>query len=222
MKYLSVVILIWIGLMSQSCSNLNVPFLATQTFTPTTTVTQSPTPIPTNTTPPTATATATSVPESKQITNLDAGISLIIPWTFEYTNYTTGYDIGAVHITDEDDNFNMVYANIPKQGFSSSTMMTLILMVYESKSGLVVDKSGLKYATTGILDVNLGDFLGTGFGFTGKFEGKPVAGKIIALDINEEIVLVTIGHMFESTAENWNDTGDQIFMDILESSDFSR
>ena len=162
--------------------------------------TPEPTEIPTPTLEPT--------PEPQVLRHPTAGFELVLPGSYTFENYSTGFDQGAVLIEDPDGDFTIMAASVPSQDFSLSAIVGIIQMVYESNTGLQIDTDGLQVAYTRQFDVTLAGGEGRGYGFTGTLNGGPVEGEIFGVMMNEQDILVVISHIQTGDDPSaWANTG---------------
>ena len=137
-----------------------------------------------------------------------AGFELVLPGSYTFENYSTGFDQGAVLIEDPDGDFTIMAASVPSQDFSLSAIVGIIQMVYESNTGLQIDTDGLQVAYTRQFDVTLAGGEGRGYGFTGTLNGGPVEGEIFGVMMNEQDILVVISHIQTGDDPSaWANTG---------------
>jgi hypothetical protein len=180
------------------------------------------TPEPTNTPEPTPTPTMEPTPEPQMLRHPTAGFELLLPGSYTFEDFSTGYDQGAVQITDQDGNFTVMAASVPSQGFSLSAIVGIIQMVYESNTGLEIDTDGLQVAYTRQFDVTLAGAEGRGYGFTGTLNGEPVEGEIFGVMMNEQVYLVVLSYIHTGDdPAAWTNTGMPNLEELLSTLSFT-
>jgi hypothetical protein len=171
----------------------------------------------------TLTPTIEPTPEPQLLSHPTAGFELVLPGSYTFEDFSTGYDQGAVLIKDQDGDFTVMAANVPSQGFSLSSMVGIISLVYESNAGLKMDMSGLAVAYTRQFDITLAGAEGRGFGFTGTLNGEPVEGEVFGVMMNDQDILVIISHINTDDDPNaWANTGMPNLEELLNTLQFTQ
>lgn len=177
--------------------------------------TPEPTEIPTPTIEPTL--------EPQVLRHPTAGFELILPGSYTFEDFSTGYDQGAVLIKDQDGDFTVMAASVPSQGFPLSAMVGIIQMVYETNTGLEIDTSGMQVAYTRQFDITLAGAEGRGYGFTGTLNGEPVEGEIFGVMITEQDILIVLSHI--NTGDDpdaWANSGGPQLEELFSTLNFSQ
>ena len=125
-------------------------------------------------------------------------------------------------MTGEDGDFTMVVANFATAQFAPGTLATILIMIFESEYGLEVDRKGLEFDITGLIDAELKGMPGEGWGFTGTYDGKEVEGELIGFQRDTQNTFLTLAFITTDGEGTWQNKGKAIFQSILETLNFTK